>query len=123
MPLLVAEVDLLQQAEAAFQRGASAHGASADPRQAFREAANLYEQLRSEGVHNAAFYRTQGNAEFLAGNLPRAVLAYRRGLLLSPGDAGLRRCLAHAREQVAYPSPGPFARPPVEHWPPWLPRL
>jgi hypothetical protein len=38
-------------------------------------------------------------------------------------DRDLQQLLSAAREQVVYPQPGAFARPPVRSRPPWLPRL
>ncbi len=60
-----------------------------------------------------------GNAHFLAGQLPEAILAYQRGLQLDPNDAGLRDNLDYARAQVQYPS-DTRGRPEVESWPTWL---
>ena len=34
--------------------------------------------LRAQGASNADLYLNWGNAELLAGNLPQAILAYRR---------------------------------------------
>ncbi len=118
--------ELLAQAESAFrdglQRVAEAPDRPAEARQCFGRAARLYEKLLRAGADNAALYRNLGNASLLAGDLPRAILAYRRGLLLKPNDHALRRNLAFAREEVALP-PGSLGRPPVDHRPPWLPRL
>jgi tetratricopeptide (TPR) repeat protein len=118
--------DLVTQAEAAFhegvQRVAEAPDQPAEARKSFAQAAKLYEQVRQDGAHNVALYRNLGNASLLAGDLPRAILAYRRGLLLAPNDHELRSNLAFAREEVALPPPGDLGRPPVDHRPPWLPR-
>src|SRR5205085_5461195 len=89
----------------------------------FRRSADLFEALRQRGAANPALFRDQGNACLLADDLPGAILAYRRGLRLAPDDPALQRLLAAAREQVIYPQPGTFSRPPVESRPPWLPRL
>ena len=59
----------------------------------------------------------------MAGDLPRALLSYRRGLRLAPADPALRANLAHAREHVTYPGPGELGRPAVDNRPPWLPYL
>jgi hypothetical protein len=92
-------------------------------RPCFRRAAELYEELRLKGVASMALFHNQGNASLLADDLPGAILAYRRGLRLKPNDRSLQELLAHAREQVAYPSADGPGRPPVENRPPWLPRL
>jgi tetratricopeptide (TPR) repeat protein len=119
MPQLALFVEA--EAETAFQGGLQLPEKSADARRLFRRSAEAYEKIRRRGADNADLYRNQGNAYLLAGDLPRAILAYRRGLRLAPNDRDLRRNLAHAREQVAHP-PGSVGRPPVDHWPPWLPR-
>ena len=119
--------ELLDQAEAAFhdgvQRVSEAPDKPAEARKCFARAAKLYEQLRQTGVNNAALDRDLGNACLLSGDLPRAILAYRRGLLLAPHDHELQRNLAFAREEVVLPPPSNLGRPPVEHRPPWLPRF
>lgn len=113
------DAEILRAAETAFDHGLRAQGKEATS--AFALAAAHYDKLRHRGIRNSALYRNQGNAFLLAGDLPRAILAYRRGLHLAPNDADLRDQLAHAREQVAYSVPGSFGRPPVDSWPPWLP--
>src|SRR5439155_3100745 len=55
------------------------------------------------------------------GDVPRAILAYRRGMRLAPADSILRSNLAHAREQVVYPGTSETGRPPADNLPPWLP--
>ncbi len=114
---------LLEQAETSFELGVARRDDPAAARPCFRRAADLYEELRRRGVSGADFFRDQGNACLLADDLAGAVLAYRRGLRLTPNDRALQAQLAWAREQVVYPQPGRFARPPVAHRPPWLPRL
>jgi len=76
--------------------------------------------LRRRGAHNVDLYRNQGNCYLLAGDLPRAILSYRRGLRLAPDDWTLRENLTYAREQVAYPVRGDLGRPPADTVPPWL---
>lgn len=116
--------DIRLQAEAAFREGAQLAPKAPDKaRKEFARSAALYEQIRQAGVVNADLLRNQGNAYLLADDLPRAILAYRRGLHLAPHDMALRRNLAHAREEVRYAPPGTLGRPPVDHRPPWLPRL
>ena len=64
-----------------------------------------------------------GNAWSLAGDLPRAIAAYRRGLTLDPADARLRMALDYARDQVQYPPAADVVRllqPERDLWPPWL---
>jgi hypothetical protein len=118
------EDEIRLQAEAAFREGAGLASKTPDKaRQAFARSAALYEQLRQAGAANADLFRNQGNAYLLADDLPRAILAYRRGLHVAPHDLALRRDLTYAREEVRYAPPGNLGRPPIEHRPPWLPRL
>jgi tetratricopeptide (TPR) repeat protein len=112
---------LLDEAQSAFHEGNQAQDLAA--KEAFRRAAECYEELHRRGVRSAALYRNQGNASLLAGDLPHAVLAYRRGLRLAPNDADLHANLAYARDQVVQGLSDHHGRPPVEQRPPWLPRL
>jgi tetratricopeptide (TPR) repeat protein len=120
----LSDAELLQWAETAFSAGVKLRQTKpAHAVRSFREAAADYEELRRRGADNPDLYRNAGNAWLLAGDLPRAILAYRRGLRLAPNDTALRDHLAAAREEVVYPPPGGFGRPPVDQHPPWLPRL
>jgi tetratricopeptide (TPR) repeat protein len=107
---LPTDESVLAEAEAAFRA------------QDFRRAAEHYSELWRRGVHNADLAHNLGNARMLAGDLPAAILAYRRGLRLAPHDPTWRAHLSYAREQVAYPTRPAFGQPLPEHWPPWLPR-
>jgi hypothetical protein len=115
--------ELLRQAQEAFAEGVRLRDDADAARPQFRRAADLFEELRQHGAANPALFRDQGNACFLAGDLPGAILAYRRGLRLAPVDGTLQRLLGAAREQVVYRQSGTFARPPTVARPPWLPRL
>lgn len=86
----------------------------------FRTAARQYEVLRLRGVENPRVCCNEGNAYLLAGDLPRAILAYRRGLSLAPMDRELRRNLEYARGLVVHSSPTSFGRPPQLDWPPHI---
>jgi hypothetical protein len=119
----VADEELLRQAAAAFRRGVEERARPADARPHFREAVRLYDLLAARGLQSATMEQNRGNAALLAGDLPHAIRAYRRGLALAPEDAELQANLAYARAQVAYPAPPPFARPRVSDRPPWLPRV
>jgi tetratricopeptide (TPR) repeat protein len=114
---------IAEQAETAFAEGVRQKDAADRARPHFRRAALCFEELRRRGAHNATLYLNLGNAWLLAGELPHAILAYRRGLRLAPEDIGLQTGLAAAREQVAYPSNSMLGRPAVDHRPPWLPRF
>jgi tetratricopeptide (TPR) repeat protein len=117
------DLDVLREAESAFHDGVRSRERPTEARQAFARAAERYEELRRRGAANAALFRDAGDAYLLAGDLSRALLAYRRGQRLSPNDAVLRGRLDHARAQVAHPQPGKFGRPPSEILPPWVPRV
>ena len=84
------------------------------------QAARRYELLRQRGIDSAGLERNSGNAWLLAGDLPRAILAYRRGLKIAPADTTLQSSLAYARAQVVYSGAAPFARPAAEYCPAWL---
>jgi hypothetical protein len=114
-------MDLFQRAEEAFREGVQARDQPSTARRYFRAAAVDYESLTRQGVHNTDLFYNLGNASLLAGDLPRAIWAYRRGLHLSPGDPRLRAHLAFTREQVVYAEASNLGRPSLEQWPPWLP--
>jgi tetratricopeptide (TPR) repeat protein len=92
--------DLLHQAEAAFQAGLDSTESAEPARDHFLRAKQLYTRLRDQGIESADLYRNLGNAALLAGDLSQAILAYRRGLSLAPGDPMLRANLKLARAQV-----------------------
>jgi hypothetical protein len=56
----------------------------------YQQAINAYEQLIAAGVRNAKLYYNLGNAYFRANDLGRAILQYRRGLQLEPGNRRLQ---------------------------------
>src|SRR6516165_4265113 len=92
---------LLAEAEAAFQLGVERRFEPAEARGNFLRAAELYEQLRQRGASSPALLRNLGNAYLLAGDVPKAILAYRRGLRVAPSDRRLQEGLSWARSQVA----------------------
>src|SRR5262245_48200826 len=108
LPVLAADpltdAELLARAETAFQQGLATRATPRSAREHFAQAAADYGTLRQRGDRSAALLRNQGNAYLLAGELPRAILAYRRGLHLAPGDRRLRSNLAYARQQVISPN-------------------
>jgi hypothetical protein len=114
---------LALRGEEEFDRGVELKNDADKARTHFRAAALCFEELRQRGVRNALLYRNLGNAYLLADDLPRAILAYRSGLQLSPADQALRDNLALARDRVVYPEDSALGRPPADPRPPWLPRL
>jgi len=83
--------DLLQQARAAYDRGA------------YAEASTDYRQLLAQGLNRAEVYYNLGNAEFKAGHLGRAIAAYRQALKRAPGDEDVLFNLEYARRFVQQP--------------------
>ena len=69
----------------------------------FAEAAGTYEKILQSGTVSPALYFNYGNAEFKAGNLGRAIAAYRKAAELAPRDAEVRANLDFARNQVQGP--------------------
>ena len=122
MTVLLAQTPQIQAntiAQLAFRRGLRHRddgqlGQSVGP---FREAAAQLDMGPCTWCPALKF--KAGNARFLAGDLPHAIAAYRRGLALDLADPKLRTALAYARDQVQYP-PAPDLRPEREPWPPWL---
>jgi len=74
-----------------------------DVRQA---AAVLSHILHRDGIDSAAGHLTLGNAYFIGDDLGRAILHYRRGLVIEPSNDVLRQNLAHARSFVEPTVPG-----------------
>jgi len=89
---------LLEQANRAFEQAL----ASPDAQTAqgyYQQAMAGYEQLIAAGVHNAKLYYNLGNAYFRLNDLGQAILSYRRGLRLEPGNRQLQANLSYARSQ------------------------
>jgi tetratricopeptide (TPR) repeat protein len=66
----------------------------------FADAANAYETILQNGAQSPALLFNCGNAEFKAGNLGKAIAAFRRAELLAPRDAEIRANLDFVRNQV-----------------------
>src|SRR5262249_58044506 len=65
----------------------------------YRQAIAGYEQLIAAGIHNAKLYYNLGNAYFRLNDLGHAILHYRRGLRLEPGNRQLQANVRYARSQ------------------------
>lgn len=120
----LADAELFRRAVASFESGL-ARPVLREAESDFREAAGDFAQLIDRGIENPGLYCNLGNAHYLAGDLPEAIFAYRRGLRLAPGHFRLWQCLNLARERVAYPEADFLDRPPVGsvqrfllRWPP-----
>lgn len=112
----------LALAEAAFQEGVKGREDPGRARGHFAESARRLAELYRDGLGDARSLLQQGNAELLADLLPQAILSYQRGLRLAPNDWALRENLDYARSLVSLPPPGDRGRPPLDSWPPGLPR-
>lgn len=120
---LVEAPEVLGRAQAAFRQGVERREQPDEARPYFQEAARFFDQLYRSNIASPELCLNAGSAALLAGDLPAAILAFRRGSRLAPNDPALRTNLAYAREQVAYAEPGPLGRPAVDDRPPWLPIL
>jgi tetratricopeptide (TPR) repeat protein len=88
----------LEQANHAFEQALI----SPTPQEAqgyYWQAIAGYEQLITAGIHNAKLYYNLGNAYFRVHDLGHAILAYRRGLRLEPGNRRLQANLSYARSR------------------------
>jgi tetratricopeptide (TPR) repeat protein len=66
----------------------------------FADAAAGYEKILQTGTPSPALLFNYANAEFKAGNLGKAIAAYRRATLLAPRDSEVRANLGFVRNQV-----------------------
>lgn len=83
----------------------------------FAAAAAAYERLLNSAGTSPNLLFNYGNAEFKAGNLGRAIVAFRQAELLAPRDAEIRANLDYVRNQVQ----GSTVREP--RWQEWLGQL
>jgi hypothetical protein len=84
----------------------------------FAEAARSYESLLAQGVRSFSVYYNLGTACFRAGQLGRAVAAFRQAETLSPRDANLRADLQFVRKKVNGEDKSPV--PLWQSWFTWL---
>lgn len=114
--------DLARAAALALAEGKQLLDAGKDARPAYLRARQLFERS-GDGLDNSpGRWRNIGNAAFLAGDMPYAVLCFRLGLMYDPHDVSLRASLEYVRSQVRYP-PGQHGAAEVDFWPTWLPRF
>ena len=83
----------------------------------FAEAASAYQNLIRSGRISDALYFNLGNAFYKAGEIGRAIAAYRQAEQIAPRDPDLRANLRFVREQVQGPTHVP------DRWHRWLGRL
>ncbi len=98
---------VLEDALQAFDEGVqSAARNPAQSREAYRQAAGGFESLLRAGLCNASLEYNLANAYFRLNEHGRAILHYRRALLLAPGDPLATENLRYARNRVE-----PFIEP------------
>ncbi|UCD52933.1 MAG: hypothetical protein JSW27_09895 [Phycisphaerales bacterium] len=91
---------VLNEANTTFQQANAAAKDAARANELYAKAILLYEKIIDQGgVKNARLYYNLGNAYFLADDIGRAILNYRRALQLDSSDVNLRNNLAFARSQ------------------------
>jgi hypothetical protein len=90
----------VDQALADLDRAISAHEERANPEPVLEAAAVLEHTLDEQNVRTAGASLALGNAYFIAGDIGRAVLHYKRGIEIDPRSPELRDNLAHARSFV-----------------------
>ncbi len=73
----------------------------------YAEAASLYRQLTSNGVDNVELHYNLANAHFKNGNLPEAVLHYRKAWYKAPRDPDIRANLHFALNAAGAAEPTP----------------
>jgi tetratricopeptide (TPR) repeat protein len=83
----------------------------------FTEAASAYEKMIQSGAVSPALYFNLGNSFFKAGEIGRAIAAYRHAEAIAPRDPDLRANLQFVRNQVQ----GPTLMP--NRWQRWLAKL
>jgi tetratricopeptide (TPR) repeat protein len=88
----------LEETNHAFEQ-ALASGETPETQGYYQQAIDGYEQLIAAGVQNAKLYYNLGNAYFLRHDVGRAILSYRRGLRLEPGNRRLHANLRYALSQ------------------------
>jgi hypothetical protein len=97
---------LAARSDAAFARGMDSTGDAATRREAFREAADGFAQLRTYADRPETSFNL-GNARFRAGDAAGAVAAYRRALLLSPRFSAATQNLSEALRALEKVPPQP----------------
>jgi tetratricopeptide (TPR) repeat protein len=103
---------VLEHARTLFLEAVGAEVQGAHPETQFKEAVRDLEQFARLHSKAPGYYLALGNATLLAGDLPRAILAYREGLQGAPPSKDLRSNLGYARSLVVYRNDSSVGRPP-----------
>ena len=93
---------ILAEGQASFRKGAQL--LDSEPiaaRAAFVRAAERWELLTDDGIHNGPLFYDLGNAWVQAGELGKGIAAYLDSANFMPADARLTENLAHARSLVS----------------------
>ncbi|WDP86808.1 MAG: BatD family protein [Desulfobacter sp.] len=93
-------VSFSAQAHAQDRAGLFIDGTRAYKAGSFKEAAQCFETIASQGIKNSNLFYNLGNAYLKSNDIGRAILWYERALRLSPGDPDLNFNLNFARNQV-----------------------
>ncbi len=97
---------VLDQLENAIDESTKAGSDADDSINILEAAAELSFVLERDGIESATGHLALGNAYFIGDDLGRAILHYRRGLMIDPGNQTLMANLAHARSFVEPTVPG-----------------
>jgi tetratricopeptide (TPR) repeat protein len=97
--------------ERGFIRALSLFDAAKTPDE-FRQSAAAFEALLADGTQNGAIYYNLGNAYVRAGDMGRAIAAYRKARVFRPRDPFLEANLKHALSLA----PGRLSDPPKPWW-------
>lgn len=106
---LPSDDNLQADAEAAFARGTELRLDSLQARPHFTRAAASYDELWARGHRSPALALNRSRAHRLAGDLPKAIVAFNDGLAVARYDRDLQVGLEDARAAVAYPLEGELA--------------
>jgi len=66
----------------------------------YLEAIQTYQQLVDQGFEDSALYYNLGNAYYKSGDLGRAIINYKRAVVLAPRDSDVQANLAFVRSQT-----------------------
>jgi tetratricopeptide (TPR) repeat protein len=102
----------LPKAEALFRAAVEQQRAGQKARETFQAARSAYLARLHAGEQPADLFRMIGNVHLLMGEVPEAIVWYRRGLRLAPWNASLHEALTAARERVLRPPARTLGLPP-----------